>query len=721
MKRHLHILLVLLFFFHSYEGSATIYRVNADPASMAQYSDVQSAIDAAATLDGDSIYIEGFAGTGVFGVSTTYFTVFLYKPLHLFGPGYFLEENEVYADGYMLPFIQQLFIDFPAQGGTVNGLTIQNVQLNANFFALRKNKMSSLSMNSVFGCSVTENYFQAFPFLPAISCSNSFNNVFSNNFIGSSSLSDNGEPLIQIFGGGSNLLDHNTLVGGSANLEQCTVSNNIFDQLQIESTFSTNFFNNIFWFGLAFDPGDVPGTGNFFFVDITTVFVGGSTGDAQWQTLATSVATGNAQDGTDIGMFGGFLPYKLSGLELPVISLSSPMVITYLEMPILVTFNYSSPTLSNISQGEYMVHVPGVNEAGFGFGTPFTIAPGTNGSQTIVVSTAFLPVGNYGLGYRIREDDGTWSHTREHDFEIQEDPPPVDDLPNITGVEYFLGTDASFGNAPQEPNLLDTPEATFTFTIPLSGFAPGPQSISFRAFDSHGNYGTTVSKSILVIEGDGSNDLPNLSNIEFFADGDPGFDGAAFGPGIGETDETYLFTAFFTTPGIHQLQVRSKDVTGRWGTTQGKTILILPDEEPTPNLQKVEYFIDNDPDYDNGTPFFTAPATTATQTVTIPLTGVPYGEHELFSRAKDVSGDYGTIQRELFFTFVLPGDFTGDGCVNVSDLLVFMGGYGCSSPLESYCMTDLNNDPTVNVTDLLLFMSYYATGNCGSDGVGLSE
>jgi hypothetical protein len=53
-----------------------------------------------------------------------------------------------------------------------------------------------------------------------------------------------------------------------------------------------------------------------------------------------------------------------------------------------------------------------------------------------------------------------------------------------------------------------------------------------------------------------------------------------------------------------------------------------------------------------------------------------------------------------------PGDFTGDGEINTSDLLLFLGNLGCTSGCE---MFDLTGDNVVNTGDVLIFLGYFGT------------
>jgi len=52
-----------------------------------------------------------------------------------------------------------------------------------------------------------------------------------------------------------------------------------------------------------------------------------------------------------------------------------------------------------------------------------------------------------------------------------------------------------------------------------------------------------------------------------------------------------------------------------------------------------------------------------------------------------------------------PGDFNGDGAINATDLLIFLGEYGC----QANCGIEMNGDGANNATDLLLFLGVYGT------------
>lgn len=63
----------------------------------------------------------------------------------------------------------------------------------------------------------------------------------------------------------------------------------------------------------------------------------------------------------------------------------------------------------------------------------------------------------------------------------------------------------------------------------------------------------------------------------------------------------------------------------------------------------------------------------------------------------DIGWDYG-VQ-------VCEGDLNGDGLVNSSDLLLFLGNFGCSGT----CAGDFNNDNLVNASDVLIILGVFGT------------
>ena len=54
---------------------------------------------------------------------------------------------------------------------------------------------------------------------------------------------------------------------------------------------------------------------------------------------------------------------------------------------------------------------------------------------------------------------------------------------------------------------------------------------------------------------------------------------------------------------------------------------------------------------------------------------------------------------------ICPADITGDGLVNITDLLALLSEWGPCPPPPSECPADINFDGVVNVSDLLELLS----------------
>ena len=51
-----------------------------------------------------------------------------------------------------------------------------------------------------------------------------------------------------------------------------------------------------------------------------------------------------------------------------------------------------------------------------------------------------------------------------------------------------------------------------------------------------------------------------------------------------------------------------------------------------------------------------------------------------------------------------PGDLNGDGTINVADILILIGNWGC---LAEDCAGDINGDGITNISDLLILIGFF--------------
>jgi len=276
---------------------ATIWRVNNNAAISANFTSFTAAQTAA--MPNDTLYFEGS--------SVSYGNIVLTKPLTLFGPGYFLNENTQTQANKVTAKFGNISFNTGSIGSTISGLDISNtVTIYVNSINIIRSYIVQIILNSysseisnilINGCFISDEI--------ASSGSNLISNVIiSNNLImgdmyKSINLGQNVSGVIS-----------NCVLKNDLNVVNFTCSNNIMTCCTVQ--YNNNvFFNNI-GSGTQFPAGN----GNQQYVDMTGVFVGatGNSTDGQYQLNPYSSAIGAGNDGTDCGLFGGVTPYVLSGL-----------------------------------------------------------------------------------------------------------------------------------------------------------------------------------------------------------------------------------------------------------------------------------------------------------------------------------------------------------------------------------------------------------------------
>ncbi len=162
----------------------------------------------------------------------------------------------------------------------------------------------------------------------------------------------------------------------------------------------------------------------------------------------------------------------------------------------------------------------------------------------------------------------------------------------------------------------------------------------------------------LLIYANNSTAQTNLTTVEYFIDTDPGYgNGTAITVPAGTTDyanQIVNIDPATVSEGIHTFYIRSKNADGSWSHTNrilfnkpannGATLIAA-------NLNTVEYFIDVDPGYGNGTTITVPAGTTdyANQIVNINPATVSDGIHTFYIRSKNADGSWSHTNRLLFY------------------------------------------------------------------------
>jgi hypothetical protein len=131
-----------------------------------------------------------------------------------------------------------------------------------------------------------------------------------------------------------------------------------------------------------------------------------------------------------------------------------------------------------------------------------------------------------------------------------------------------------------------------------------------------------------------------LTKLEYFYDNDPGY---GLGTGISISPNSPNYASNLTLPtsglslGLHTLNLRAQDATGSWSHTHIRSFLFLSATAGnSTSLSHVEYFIDTDPGFGNGTQVaFPAGTTDLGSTIIyVDLSSISEGLHVFYARVK---------------------------------------------------------------------------------------
>jgi hypothetical protein len=330
----------------SVNTSAKIWRVNNNAGVAADFTTFNAAVISASVLAGDTIHIEpsatSYGGTGT-----------LAKRLVIIGVGYFLDPTNATtpANTGLQVATQDCKLDFFRIGSGANNSKFLGVTIQGSIYF---NGASNISFEKV--------YFPSGPYFEnGTNDGVSFRKCFFNNsaaissaaiavitnFICENSVFYNGSYITttQLSGSG-NIIRNNSIVGGNAfTLTNCYVANNIF-AIGSQSTFTNCVIkNNLFQIAQTL-PGTA--TGNQLSVNMTNVYVGGTTGSLDSRSAlkagSPAIAAGltvGAVVTPDCGAYGATDPYKLSGIpNIPSIyALTVPTAIPSGSTSMNITFS----------------------------------------------------------------------------------------------------------------------------------------------------------------------------------------------------------------------------------------------------------------------------------------------------------------------------------------------------------------------------------------------
>ena len=308
----------------------------------------------------------------------------------------------------------------------------------------------------------------------------------------------------------------------------------------------------------------------------------------------------------------------------------------------------------NINRVEWFLDT----DPGYGNATPISISPGQN-LANLAININLIPLnqGVHIVGVRSLDANGAWSLDNKWIFLKPYTNAGAIPQPNITRVEWFLDNDPGYGNATPVSISPGQNLANLAININLIPLNQGVHIVGVRSLDANGAW-SLDNKWIFLkpYTNAGAIPQPNITRVEWFLDTDPGYGNAtpiSISPGQNLANLAINISLTPLNQGVHIVGVRSLDANGAW-SLDNKWIFLKPYTNagaiPQPKIVRVEYFIDTDPGYGNGTAVTITSATNISSLIVdADISVVPNGAHKLGIRSLDENGAW-SIDNKVDFT-----------------------------------------------------------------------
>ena len=321
-------------------------------------------------------------------------------------------------------------------------------------------------------------------------------------------------------------------------------------------------------------------------------------------------------------------------------------------------FILSSHILSaqNLTQGEYFIDT----DPGIGYATQISFSPDSIVDFNFVADLSSTTNGMHTLYVRFKDDSGRWGGSVRTTFVREETQLGVS--PNVNYCEYYFDNDPGYGLG---NSISISPDSVIDFntTLDLSTAPIGLSSLYLRCKDASGLWSHNLSKPILV---SATLTTTNISRIEYYFDTDPGF---GLGYPFSISPDTLIEIQQLTPDasliaGFHILYIRAQNESGAWSNSINRPVLLMQDNQ-TPNITKLEYFIDTDPGIGLGQAITISNDTLLDVNTALDLTSTSPGFHIAYVRAINAFGSSST-------TYYLPFLNSGEGTPLFSKLEYFI-------------------------------------------------
>ena len=190
----------------------------------------------------------------------------------------------------------------------------------------------------------------------------------------------------------------------------------------------------------------------------------------------------------------------------------------------------------------------------------------------------------------------------------------------------------------------------------------------------------------------------NIERVEYFFDIDPGYGNAteiAITP-ANQLELDLLVPMDDMDNGFHILYVRALDENGNWSNNFIRSFLKENlQSDVLPNVTSLEYFINTDPGYGNGTAIdIASPSAIMELSFTVDLTDMPNGYHTIYFRAKDAYGNWSMVLNRPFVVGINVPDVTYVEYFYDTD-----PGFGNATPIDFVVFNRVNLSVNLNLAE----------------------
>jgi hypothetical protein len=254
-----------------------------------------------------------------------------------------------------------------------------------------------------------------------------------------------------------------------------------------------------------------------------------------------------------------------------------------------------------------------------------------------VIGTSALEPGIHRLYVRARSDEGLWGLPQGSVFLIPSEAPALQER-TVSGIEYYFDADPGPGNGIQ---VYGRNSVELDQLIATAALEPGIHRLFVRPRDDEGLWGLPRGSIFYIpLDAPALQDR-TVSGIEYYFDADPGPGNGIQVYGRNNVELDQLIATSTLDPGLHRLFVRSRNDLGSWGLPQSATFLVPFQARPGTEVTQLEYFIDTDPGFGNGTVLDLTPGQSASASFPVTVGAIEHGNHCLYLRTRNGEGSWG--------------------------------------------------------------------------------